>query len=141
MPEPTVSAFLLQPLLTHVSRLGVGRAVLFAGSGISPEVVRGTDNRITRNQLRALWWRAIDVANAPWLGLEVGDELLPQGLGILGTVISNAATLHEAISLTSQYYRLLTDQPLLRIESGQEESTLTFLRLPDEEMNPERDRP
>src|SRR5699024_1536346 len=60
---------------------------------------------------------------------------------MLGTIISNAATLREAISLTSQYYRLLTDQPLLRIESGDDESTLTFLRLPDEEMDPGRDRP
>lgn len=115
--------------------------MLFAGSSISPGVVRRTDNRINREQLHSLWWRAIEVTGSPSLGLEVGNELQPAGLGLLGTVISNASTLHEAIGLTSRYYRLLTDQPLLHIAQDDRESTLTFLRLPDEEMDPERDRP
>lgn len=60
---------------------------------------------------------------------------------MLGTVISNASTLREVLSLISQYYRLLVDQPLMRLREDGRDSTLVFDRMPDEEATPERDRP
>ncbi len=140
-PPATVAAGVLQPLALALGQRGIDPAALLASYGLTPGDLARPGCRIPEDHVRGIWQQALGATGDPALGLRVGQLIEPQALGVLGYVISNAATVGQALTLFDRFNRLIFDEHLFRVSTARAAglSCLQLRRPPG--TDPELSRP
>ena len=105
--------------------LGASKQDLFDPLGFS-EASLYEDGRLLRfSEMYALIERAMTVASAPWLGLEVGRAETVNTWGVLGYALMSCATERKALEIGEEYYaaaprmmktRAIIEDGMLRVQ-------------------------
>lgn len=136
----TASARVLQPLVVVLRQRGVDVEALLARFELTEACLGESFRRIPEATVRDLWCTAVALTRDQALGLKVGRRADPLAFGVLGYVLTNAATVGQAFQLLERFNRLVFDETLLYPERSPEGlGILHFRRDPD--ADPERNRP
>jgi AraC-like DNA-binding protein len=86
---------------------GAHRDELFAGTGLTPEILDEPDARISYAQLGVLEENALRLTKNPALGLEFGRNVHLSHLGLLGLAVMSSPNAGAALEVAIRYYRQL----------------------------------
>ena len=136
----TAAARVLQPLAVVLKQRGIDIDDFFQRHGVDTEQFNDLLSRIPEPTLRALWLDAVEVTGDSAIGLKVGRRADPLAFGVIGYVLSNAATIGQAFQLLERFNRLVFDATLIYPETNQAgEGVIHFRRDPT--ADPEANRP
>lgn len=104
--EYSISAEYAPLLLSLLERYNVTEAQLLEGMDTSalPDW-REPGGRLPLHQFQVLIRRAMELANAPWLGWEFGATLTLSSHGFLGYAAMSSETLRDALELAVKFFR------------------------------------
>lgn len=139
-PQITAAARVLQPLAVVLKQRGMDVEGFFASHGVVPEQFNDLLARVPESKVREVWQDAARLTGDAAIGFKVGRRADPLAFGVIGYVLSNAATVGQSFQLLERFNRLVFDATLLypeRNEAG--EGVVHFRR--DPEADPEANRP
>ncbi len=138
--EVTAAARVLQPLAVVLEQRGLDADAFLLEHDVQPAWLNDPLARVTEGAVRQLWLDALQVTADPALALKVGRRADPLAFGVLGYVLSNAATVGQAFQLLERFNRLVFDAILLYPERSPEGLGVLHFRR-DPEADPEANRP
>jgi AraC-like DNA-binding protein len=86
-----------------------------ADHGIDEALLQDKDARLPAPTVALLWKRASDAANEPELPVHAAVELAWGAYRVLDMLAASASTVGEALTLVSQYFRIIHDTVLIPI--------------------------
>lgn len=138
--QVTAAARVLQPLAVVLNQRGIDASAFLNSHGIDYEQLNDPLARVPEPVVREIWLDAVKVTCDDALALKVGRRADPLAFGVVGYVLSNAATVAQAFQLLERFNRLVFDAILLYPErDAQGRGILHFRR--DPEADPEANRP
>ncbi len=102
------------------AKLGIDTEEILRSAGLSHGLIADADKRIAAESADAVWRRAFEVANDPFLALHAA-EALPFGVyKVLDFIIANAPTIGEGLTRVLHYFPIVDPRAALTIaeESG-----------------------
>ncbi len=138
--QATAAARVLQPLAVVLRQRGVDVGEFLAGFNLTEQCLSESFKRIPEVTVRDLWCEAVRHTNDEALGLKVGRRADPLAFGVIGYVLSNAATVGQAFQLLERFNRLVFDETLLYPERNPEGLGILHFRR-DPKADPELNRP
>lgn len=113
-----------------VRRHGLDAQVLLAEAGIPVECLDDPERMVPVERAYRLLDRAAQLAGAPSLGLEMAESNRISTLGLLGLILREEPTLHDALTTLLRYRRIHNESLLLALEhTGSGKDRLAVLRL------------
>lgn len=110
MAQPqTVIATWLVGVLEQLSRRGIDPARLDAGAWTTDLVHLAPTRQLQMVQVRRLWQRAMELADDPLLGLDVGAALPLQAMNIVALVLMHCGCLRQALAHTVRLQQLVSN--------------------------------
>ena len=106
MDAPAHSMLGLTALVEALAERGVDVALLFAGTGISPEAISDPQARISHRQKIALFGNVLRLTPEPAIGLIAGRRQRLSDFGVFGYAVMSSATLADAIAFGIRHVRL-----------------------------------
>ena len=111
--EPAVPTYFPSALFRWLLSEGYQADTLLVGLPFTKQEFERGEVNVTFNQHKAFITRCISVTQNPRLGLAFGQHLQLTDLGLLGYAASSCATLHEALQVIVDYFKLRG--PLLKL--------------------------
>ncbi len=109
--DGTIAAAITARLIQHAATRGIPLADLLEPVGWDSAEAPDPDARVPF-QMHWAVWRRIHERHAPAdFGLSFGDSFTLDHLGVLGMLMTHAATLEEALGQRARFQRLLLDMP------------------------------
>lgn len=135
------SVSILRSLLIWLERNGYALNEVLLGTNIPPASLEDQEARITLAQMRALLWRACELANDPALPFKCTRTTQIQALGLIGYVLSNASTLGHMFELLGRYRSLLSDTATEYLQPDGDSVCVYVTDFEDNTAPPAMDRP
>jgi AraC-like DNA-binding protein len=112
--QTQVSNVLIRALVEVLQRRGVAPERLL-GCASDALLSDPADGRVALSEFQALMARAIALTGEPALGLHCGLLASESSFGLMGHLVSHAASLRQAIDLVSQFHGLLVEDVHIRL--------------------------
>ena len=118
-PRTTIASYGLA-IQNALEANGYDAAGIFAAAGI--DHIPGTDpmDRLTTEEIAALFRECVEITDNPAIGLTVARFLHPSSLHALGYSLLCSSTLRDCCDRLVNYFRLVSDQGELRITETDE---------------------
>ncbi|MDB9494041.1 AraC family transcriptional regulator ligand-binding domain-containing protein [Spirulina major CS-329] len=129
--SPTVSAHLIYTFLQMAQAHGVAIAPMMRRVGIDQAMLLQAGARFPVLQAWAMWDELARVTQDLQIGLKLGRYALLNSLGVVGYMMMNAPTLGDALTILTQYERLLADVERFVVR---QDATVVQLAIASSEM-------
>jgi AraC-like DNA-binding protein len=106
--------------------VGVRRAELLEGTGITDEMLLSSEARISYAQFGRLTNNAVRLTGLPHFGAVLGRRIHTGNLGMLGLAVMTSENIGAALRVALQYYRSLAPAWDLSLEVKGDTATLRF---------------
>jgi AraC-like DNA-binding protein len=133
----SVSSILVRALVEATERAGVSADVLLQGAAIDVSRLQDATARFDLNDFQRLQLRALDLTRDEALGLHMAERASEASFDLVAHLVAHAPTLRDAISICSQFERLLMDGAHLRLR---ERGTVGTISLDFVRKSPRADR-
>ncbi len=121
-----VSVNLLRGCAGVLRELGIGFEPVMEEAGISRDQLARTRSMIELSVAERLLGAALRASGERGLGLDLGDNVPMQSLGMLGEVLLHAPTLRAALEVFHEYLPLLFPLARFRLQEDGERALLAF---------------
>lgn len=105
----TISGAALEQYLVSARACGLDTDAGLSHAGLSPEIVRNPDSRISGERFEALLTWLIETSGDPLFGLHTSQFVQPGSYNVMGYIAMSASTILEALSRVSLYEKLVGD--------------------------------
>ncbi|MBB6092412.1 AraC-like DNA-binding protein [Povalibacter uvarum] len=119
MEDYRLASSTLSPYLRTASELGVDPAGLLADLNLSIDTIETPQSRLPLTCFMEVIDRLIQTSRNESIGLHSAKYVDVGSYDINGYISINCANLLEALTLTSEYYRVLSDHRVLHVTEGQ----------------------
>lgn len=104
-----ISVTKISPIFSYLEQHAVTKKDLLSELGLGTEVFEAPDNKISLAQVDNILLTAQRLIRDDYIGLHVGEMITKGFSSILGHILMNCATLHEALEKYCTYERLVDD--------------------------------
>lgn len=111
----TVLSVATRAVVDACAKLGLDTQELLAGAGLSHAVIADPNQRIAAENADALWQRAYEVANDPYLALHAAEALPFGAYKVLDFIVGNAPTIGEGLTRVLHYFPIVDPRAVLTI--------------------------
>jgi AraC-like DNA-binding protein len=113
---PTVAVTSTRAVMEAAARRGVDVGEILRAHGVEAAMLHDKDARLPAPTVGALWQRAAVAAGEPELPIHAAVELAWGSYRVIDMLAASARTVGEALTLVSQYFRIIHDTVLLPIQ-------------------------
>src|SRR5262245_35650304 len=106
---PTVAVTSTRAVMEAAARRGVDPRPILEQHDVAPAQLHDRDARLPAPTVAALWRQAAEAAREPELHLHAAVELAWGEYRVIDALAASATTLGEALTLVSQYFRIIHD--------------------------------
>jgi len=118
----------------ELKRRGISTQQLLEGSGVSEQALFEADRLLPYRTTQRILERAIELCPADGLGLALGAQYSPSGMGMLGYGINCCATAGDALDMTIKYHRV--SSTLMQSELYQQGDHCYWIVTPPVDLGP-----
>lgn len=129
--EPSIISTWIPVILKTYESYGLDSDSLLKEARIDPEDVRKPDSRIQIDVYERLWQVAISRTGDDCMGLRVISFLKPMTFHALGIALMAGTTIHESLNRLQRYYKVISNEVMIRIISDHEKTALCFTPFPN----------
>jgi AraC-like DNA-binding protein len=121
-----ISAVFVRALIEALEHAGIPRERFLRAANLDPATLTSPEARLDLATYDALLELALSLSGDEAFGLHMGDLTNPTSYNLTALLVGHATTLRESIASLQRFYRLLTDQPFLRLVEDQTTATLLY---------------
>ncbi|WP_394389153.1 AraC family transcriptional regulator [Shewanella woodyi] len=114
-----------------IDSYGVESGELLQQVGINPTLLRDPNARIPTKLVTQLWQLAVVTTGDESIGLKVANFVQPTSFNALSFSLLVSESLLDAWERVKRYYEIISNVLEMKIERGEKESALCFIRLPE----------
>jgi AraC-like DNA-binding protein len=128
----TVLAVWLRPLVDYLDRSGFDSREVFAHTGVDVGQVFVPGARLLLSDAAPLWRHAAQVADQPFIGLEVANDAPPLQADATAIAMMASRNLYEALQRFSRLSHVICDAVEIELSRDQNELRLDFIVHPQD---------
>ena len=125
--QHTIAGGIVKSWFDELNRQGIASAQLEEKTGLDYNQLGDIDARIPLEQHYKLMDLGIELTNNPALALQMGENFVPERLGVVGHVFMNCPTLREAGNQVIRYTKLICEVSHLALEEDEKYAKLIHL--------------
>lgn len=103
---PLIHSPVTRAMIEYTGLHGVDKEAICSAAGIPLRALAQSDSRFTPDQLTAVWTRASEALDDPYIGLHVGAFVQLSALGVVGYLLQSSSSLAAAVECASRYTSL-----------------------------------
>lgn len=126
---PPIAAALLRRLSAGLTELGVDIDRVLRPFGLSGADMASFDEPVRLSTLYDLWQSAVEVTGESGLGVRLASRARPETYELFGCILSNSATLGDALLRAIRFHRLVSNFNQLALNLDGDRATLTIEAL------------
>lgn len=128
-----VSVSLVKTVLETARSLGISNTgLLLKQAGIDPDLLSESENRIPFALHEKLWQAAVTQTGDAHFGLKLGIQTQPASHSVLGYIMTNSATIGEALDATEKYQVLSGEGGKLCVKRDRRYTTTSYAPINSE---------
>lgn len=119
-------------MMMYLSTTGVHPPTFLKEANVPLDLNESPDTRVSIEDFYRIQEHAVQTTKDPFFGLHVGEFVAPGTWSILGYIVMNCATLHDALERICRYHEIVGNFIRIRMRVKKEEVILFFeIKLPD----------
>lgn len=118
--EPHVASSSILPFLRAAKEQGINIEDFLAPFNLTPDSLKRQQTRLPSSQYSTLLHKLIEISDDPWLGLHTAKYVGINSYDINGYISANCSSPLEAVKLTADLHRIISDQRTLSVSETQD---------------------